>query len=370
MDPAAASPLLLAIEAKDHKLAIAHEQLADKGRELALAREQLAGKDREHALALQLRDARERELAREADAARREAEGARRETEALRRENEALRGSASSAQSALVQGALAAALQEERARLARDETAARFRRDQRALWLRSTDGLAAVFTIVAQCKFELGAAPAACRALRGDTALWDVIKDVQNGARGWTWLHYASEVGDLARVQFLLDRGADLNARTLDDATPLMLAACCSASAHVLGALLARGADANASDHLGNASIYFASAFGNIEAVRILLNSGANVDIANGDGETALFRAVYRGHIEIAKELIARGAAVDHARVNGATPLMIAAVFDRIETARVLLTHGASKTAVDREGKTAYAHAEGKSAELCALLKP
>ena len=52
------------------------------------------------------------------------------------------------------------------------------RRDQRALWLRSTDGgLAAVLTLVAQCGFSLGAAPSSCRALRGDTALWDVIKD-------------------------------------------------------------------------------------------------------------------------------------------------------------------------------------------------
>jgi ankyrin repeat protein len=360
MDPAA-TLLQLVIEGKDRELAGKDRELSAKDRELALTREQ-------HALALQLRDAREA-----AEGARRDAEAAalRREAEGARRELEALLSAASSAQSALVQGALAAALLEERARLAREETAARFRRDQRALWLRSTDGLAAVLTLVAQCGFNLGAAPSACRALRGDTALWDVIKDVQNGKTGWTRLYYASKMGDLARVHFLLDRGADVNARACFNFTSLLFAAAYGrATAQVLGALLAKGADVNACDDSGAATLSHACFFGNIESVQLLLNSGAKVNSADRNGETALGCAAFKGCLELVQELIARGATVDHAALNGKTPLMKAAIRGHNEVARVLLAHGASKTAVDDKGMTAYARAKGSSAELRALLKP
>ena len=49
---------------------------------------------------------------------------------------------------------------------------------------------------------------------------------------------------------------------------------------------------------------------------------------------------------------------------------MRAAFYGHTQVARALLAHGASKTAVGAKGKTAYAWAEGKSAELRALLKP
>jgi ankyrin repeat protein len=83
-----------------------------------------------------------------------------------------------------------------------------------------------------------------------------------------------------------------------------------------------------------------------------------------------LFYAAREGYPEIVQELIACGATVDHAALNGETPLMKTASWGQTEVARVLLAHGASKTALNAEGKTAYAHAAGNSAELRALLEP
>lgn len=60
----------------------------------------------------------------------------------------------------------------------------------------------------------------------------------------------AAEQGDIAKLQFLLDRGADINARDADNRSPLMLAVTHSRT-KVVELLLAHGADANAADRSG-----------------------------------------------------------------------------------------------------------------------
>jgi ankyrin repeat protein len=60
----------------------------------------------------------------------------------------------------------------------------------------------------------------------------------------------AAELGDIARLQFLLDRGADINSRDADNRSPLMLAVI-HRRAKVVDLLLTHGADANAADRSG-----------------------------------------------------------------------------------------------------------------------
>jgi hypothetical protein len=47
------------------------------------------------------------------------------------------------------------------------------------------------------------------------------------------------------------------------------------ANTATLQALLENGADANATDHLGNTALHYASAWGNLKALRILVAAGA-----------------------------------------------------------------------------------------------
>ena len=333
--------LQLVLEGKDRIIEGKDRIIEGKDRELA-------AKDREHALALQLAAARERELAREAAA--------------LRRELDALRCSTGS-----VQSAVAAALQDERARLAREETLARFQRDQRALWLRSTEGLAAGFTIVAQCGFDLDAVPSCCRALRGDAALWEAIKDARSGPKRRTRLHYAAWACDLARVRFLLSCGCDVNCLDGDHCTPLLYG---ESHLEVVTELIRKGADVNIPEGDGETILMRSCIRGDIEMLRMLLSNGAHIDQVDDNGQPALMIAIeFDDGAALVQELCARGASVD-LRSEGATALMIAALNGRIDHARILLAHGASKTAVNEEGENAYAHAEGQSAELLALLKP
>jgi hypothetical protein len=75
---------------------------------------------------------------------------------------------------------------------------------------------------------------------------------------GWTPLHYAADVGALALVQLLAERGARIDARSPNDTTPLMMAAR-NGNGAVVRWLLARGADRTARNASGWTAETFAT---------------------------------------------------------------------------------------------------------------
>ena len=108
---------------------------------------------------------------------------------------------------------------------------------------------------------EVGLCTLMSRSFRGDEALWEVFQG-HKGPRLRTRLMYAAKVGDSARLQFLLDRGA-----RLDDACKRGLTA-----------------------------IAYASQEGHLDIARLLLDRGANVNAAMTDiGFTSLMLAMENG---------------------------------------------------------------------------
>jgi len=83
---------------------------------------------------------------------------------------------------------------------------------------------------------------------------------------GWTPLHYAAASGDNAIVQMLLDKSADLNARSPNGTTPIMMAA---RGGHILTVklLLDAGADATLKNQQGMTAIDFARQAGDTQIV-------------------------------------------------------------------------------------------------------
>ena len=79
----------------------------------------------------------------------------------------------------------------------------------------------------------------------------------------------AARNGDLASIEDLLDRGADIEARTGEGTTALM----------------------------------FASGGGQVAAVELLLDRGADIEARNDDGNTALILASAMGEDEVAAVL-------------------------------------------------------------------
>lgn len=92
---------------------------------------------------------------------------------------------------------------------------------------------------------------------------------VESGVRIFLTLYEAASNGDEARVQGLLDKGADIECRGVSSKTPLMVAA----------------------------------ANGHGAVVRLLLEMGADVTDRDRSGRTALSRAAEEGHEAVVKLL-------------------------------------------------------------------
>jgi hypothetical protein len=126
---------------------------------------------------------------------------------------------------------------------------------------------------------------------------------------GQTALHLAAERDKLAVVMLLLDRGADVHARSDGGRTPLHLAAR-SASSSTVETLLERGgADPNARTAKGRTALHYAASAARDgdeerrEVLRILRDWGADPTIEDRDGETARDVAQKRSHWDAASTL-------------------------------------------------------------------
>ena len=128
-------------------------------------------------------------------------------------------------------------------------------------------------------------------------------------ADGWTPLHLAAFFGHSKIVELLVDRAADVAARSrnTNGNTPLHAAL---AANHVLaaGLLLGAGADVNASDAGGWRPLHIAAANNNLDSMASLVAQGADVAAANREGQTALSLAQEKNHKEAAAFLRRHGA--------------------------------------------------------------
>lgn len=136
-------------------------------------------------------------------------------------------------------------------------------------------------------------------------------------------LHRAVDEGDFAAVKSLIDAGADVNARSNDEWTPLMLATI-KGHTQMVEALLGNGADSNARNRKGWTALMFAVSMSDADTMRILLGAGANINARDKEGKTALMQAANENNRESVRVLLGEGADVsleDHA---GETVLDIA----------------------------------------------
>ncbi len=113
---------------------------------------------------------------------------------------------------------------------------------------------------------------------------------------GETALSLAAYRGKLYFVQRLVDSGADVN---LYGWPPLIYAAFNGHTA-VAEYLLKKGAEVNATTENGSTALLFAARFGHIEVVELLLLNKADPNIANERGATAIDWALKTDNTDIA----------------------------------------------------------------------
>jgi ankyrin repeat protein len=150
----------------------------------------------------------------------------------------------------------------------------------------------------------------------------------------------AIETGKVAFVQKMLDKGADVNAKSNTDLTVLMLAA---GKGHkdVVDFLLKKGADINATDNRGKTALMYAVIESNTAIVQTLLNHGADVNAKDSDGVTALM--CVDNNASIAKILLDNNANVNAKDRMGLTALKRAEMTDQIPIIKLLRLVGANE---------------------------
>ncbi|KAM9601689.1 ankyrin repeat and SOCS box protein 3 isoform 2-T3 [Trichechus inunguis] len=158
---------------------------------------------------------------------------------------------------------------------------------------------------------------------------------------GFCALHLAASQGHWKIIQVLLEAGADPNATTLEETTPLFLAVE-NGQIDVLKLLIQHGANVNGSHSMcGWNSLHQASFQENAEVIKLLLQKGANPECQDDFGITPLFVAAQYGKLESLTELISSGANVNCQALDKATPLFIAAQEGHTKCVELLLSSGA-----------------------------
>jgi ankyrin repeat protein len=188
---------------------------------------------------------------------------------------------------------------------------------------------------LASARDEQGVSPLMRARYRSDTALMAAVMSASPEID----VFEASSLGDVERLQELLDGDPTL-------------------------------ATAFSSD--GFTALHFAAFFGGVQVVSLLLASGADVD-AHGRSwmtGTPLNSAAAGGHADVARALLDANADPDARQASGWTPLHSAAHNGDLELVDLLLAHGADPATTNDDGATVLSMAdEGGSADVVARVR-
>ena len=161
----------------------------------------------------------------------------------------------------------------------------------------------------------------------------------------------AIERGDLSAAREWLGAGLSPDFEGKVVGTGLMIGAW-EGNIPMMELFVARGADINKANSVGEQALQHAAWKGRMDAVRWLVEHGARLN-REGKEWAALHYAVFAGHAEVVAYLLERGADINALSTNGSTPLMMAAREGREAIAGTLLAAGARRDIVNERGDDA-----------------
>ncbi|KAG5276632.1 hypothetical protein AALO_G00107870 [Alosa alosa] len=151
-----------------------------------------------------------------------------------------------------------------------------------------------------------------------------------------TALHKACEQENADVVELLLTYGAGVNWACCRGWTPVHEAVCRN-NVEICGMLLRAGANLNQRNSYGITPFFLAAQTGSQEVLTFLMNNGADVNFQMSDGATALFEASKNGHGSVVKLLLARKADANKSTKTQLLPLHVATQHGHLEVVSMLL---------------------------------
>lgn len=168
--------------------------------------------------------------------------------------------------------------------------------------------------------------------------------------------------GDLAGIQATLDKGVSVNDANHYGMTPTMIAAQ-AGQLEILQFLISKGADINAYHHLEQCTaLGFAAEEFRPEVVSVLLKAGAKLFFPEQITSNPMVKAVTRlpkdatereHQLQVLRMLLDAGGDVNSVDDKGRTPLMMAAETNNAEIVDLLLKNKADPNIKNQDGNTA-----------------
>ena len=207
-----------------------------------------------------------------------------------------------------------------------------------------------------------GETPLMYAARRGHTLTAKILLD--HGANveacddgGGTALHAAVFENKESVIRILLEKGANINYKNMDGRTVLHCVTCRTSDLGILSWLLDKGADPNAKDEHDSTPLISAAYAGDEAGVTLLLDWKADPNAKTIDGMTAMHVAAQCQKDGVLCLLATHKADINAKDIKGASPIHCAARNGHSDTVKLLIGLSVDVSATDGKGRTALHYA-------------
>lgn len=172
---------------------------------------------------------------------------------------------------------------------------------------------------------------------------------------GFTDFMIACLYGKTKSAELLLENGSDVNAKDINNCTPLMHAVRRKVDIKIIRLILSKSnLKINDKNIYGRTALHIAVQKSNYEAFKLLIETGADVNAIDFSGQSVLDYAIIMKNFEMAVYLIKHNANVNYQDKMGSTPLMVAAYYGDLTIVERLIKAGANNIYKDNNNFTAF----------------